>query len=1125
MKRPVIAFRLFFLTLLLVGCKSDSKQSNNTRQNEEKLFEVLKGTETGLTFKNTIPESAEMNSMTYEYYYNGGGVSVGDVNNDGLPDLFFTGNVTPNKLYLNLGDFKFKDITNEAGIFDSPSWTTGTTMVDINNDGILDIYVCRSGKLPEAQRANLFFVSKGLSTENIPIYEESAAKLGLADTGYGTQALFFDYDKDGDLDMFLLNHNVDVKPFFNIEEIKRTRDKNVGDKLLMNDNGAFVDVSEKAGIISNELGYGLGVSAGDLNQDGWPDLYVANDYSEHDFLYINQQDGTFKEMTKTAFGHQSNYSMGTDIADINNDGLMDIAILDMVSEDNYGKKTSMSSMNEELFFAHVKNGFHYQYMHNTLQLNRGNGHFSEIGQYSGMSNTDWSWAPLFLDIDLDGIQDLFVTNGLKRDFRNNDFRNYKKKAIEEAEKKTNVNKKALIESLVNLTPKKQLVNYVYKGHDNLKFEKKVSDWGIDIKSFSNGLAYGDFDNDGDLDLVVNNVDEEPFVYKNNSIDQHLGNYLSVHLKGSNKNVFGIGAQVRVYKGDVFQTKEMYTTRGYQSSVEPLIHFGFGIAKTIDSLEVTWPDSKKQTLYGVPTNQKLVLDYSNAISRPFNIGKHNSNHLFLVASAQDIGLEFQHKENDFNDFEREVLIPHRMSRLGPQAAVADINNDGLSDIFIGGAHGQSGAIFVQTNSGTYKNTHQPALVKDKEHEDIGALLFDVDADGDNDLYVVSGGNEFINGHKLYADRLYINNNGTFSQSKSIEGSNQSGSRVKAQDFDGDGDLDLLAAGRQFPARYPSPTTSKLFLNEHGVLKDVTLDLAPELVNVGMITDFLWTDYDADGDTDILLVGEWTGILFFENNKGTFKKAENISGLEHATGWWNAIAQADFDGDGDMDYVMGNNGLNYKYKATTEAPFEVYASDFDGNDKFDIVLSYYEKGNLYPLRGRECSSQQMPSIKEKFPTYHDFASANLSEVYGKEQLQNALHYSVYTFASVYLENKGDKGFEIKPLPIPAQFSAVNAIEVFDFNGDGHLDVLLAGNNYQSEVETTRNDASMGTLLLGDGKGDFSSLDNVNTGLYLDGDLRDMKVITLGNGQKGLLSVYNNDTVRFHLLNLKNSNKPSI
>ncbi|MDO5977876.1 VCBS repeat-containing protein [Flavivirga spongiicola] len=1081
---------------------------------KEKLFTVLKANETGINFKNTIPESAEMNSMTYEYYYNGGGVSVGDVNKDGLPDLFFTGNVTHNKLYLNLGNFKFKDITKEAGITDSPSWTTGTTMVDINNDGILDIYVCRSGKLPEPQRANLFFISKGLSSNNTPVYKESASQLGLADTGYGTQAIFLDFDKDNDLDMFLLNHNVNIKPYFNLDKIRNTRDAHVGDKLFLNDHGKFVDVSEKAGIISNELGYGLGVSAGDLNQDGWVDLYIANDYSEHDFLYINQQDGTFKEMTKTSFGHQSNFSMGTDIADVNNDGLMDIAVLDMISEDNYGKKTSMSSMNEELFYTHIKNGFHYQYMHNTLQLNRGGLHFSEIGQYSGMSNTDWSWAPLFLDIDLDGFQDLFITNGLKRDFRNNDFRNYKKTVIEKAEKEKDINKKALIENLVNLTPQKQLVNYVFKGKDGLKFENKVSEWGIDIKSFSNGLAYGDFNNDGALDLVVNNIDEAPFIYKNNSAKQNLGNYIKIVLKGAEKNVSGIGSQIKIYTKGQFQTKEMYTTRGYQSSVEPIIHFGLGDITSIDSLEVTWSNSKKQKLYNVPSNQTLLVEYKNAAIYNDNLVLNYNQ--FSNNKASETGLDFLHKENNFNDFSREVLLPHRMSRLGPHMSVGYINDDKLEDVFIGGASGQSGALFIQTKEGKFVKSYQQALKNDKKHEDIGTLLFDVDGDGDEDLYVVSGGNEFENENSSYFDRIYINNKGVLAKSIKIKASNLSGSRIKAYDFDSDDDLDIIVTGRQYPGKYPFPVTSKILRNEHGVFKDVTQEIAPELVNIGMITDCSWSDYDNDGDSDLVLVGEWTELLFFENNNGIFKRDLAVKGLEFSTGWWHAIESTDFDGDGDMDYVIGNNGLNYKYKASVEEPFQIYSSDFDNNGTVDIVLGYYENGDLYPLRGRECSSQQIPGIKEKFPSYHQYASANLSDVYGQANLEKALKYSANNFASVYVENKGNKHFKIKPLSAEAQFSSVNSIIVFDFNIDGNLDILLGGNNYQSEVETTRNDASMGTILLGNGNGGFSALSNISTGLYLDGDLRDMKLISLGNGEKGLLSVYNDDKLKFHQIN---------
>ncbi len=1105
--------RLFFLLILVsFGCKKEHKAPITKPLEKKKVFTILKGEDTGLKFKNIIPESAEMNSMTYEYYYNGGGVSVGDVNKDGLPDLFFTGNVTHNKLYLNLGNFKFKDITKEAGITDSPSWTTGTTMVDINNDGILDIYVCRSGKFNAPQRANLFFVSQGLKDNAIPIYKESATELGLADTGYGTQALFFDFDKDNDLDMFLLNHNVNVKPYFDIESIRRKRDPDVGDKLFRNEHGIFTDVSKKAGIISNELGYGLGVSAGDLNQDGWMDLYVANDYSEHDFLYINQHDGTFKEASKVAFGHQSNFSMGTDIADINNDGLMDIAILDMVAEDNYGQKTSMSGMNEELFFTHIKNGFHYQYMHNTLQLNKGNLHFSETSQYSGISNTDWSWAPLFLDIDLDGFQDLFITNGLKRDFRNNDFRNYKKGVIEKAEKTEGVNKKQLIESLVNMTPQKQLVNYVYKGLEGIQFENKVQDWGIAIKSFSNGLAYGDFDNDGDLDLVTNNIDETPFIYKNNSANQQLGNFLKIELKGPDHNILGIGAQVKLYANNNSQIRDLHTTRGYQSSVEPIIHFGLGHITKIDSLEIIWPDSKQETLHNLASNKTLVVEYKNASLHNM---KPEKNELLIKNSASEIGLNFAHKENNYNDFDKEVLLPHRMSRLGPHMSVGDINGDELEDIFIGGASGQPGILYIQTTNSKFVKSNQRALVNDKKHEDIGSLFFDADNDGDHDLYVVSGGNEFDIGNELYFDRLYMNNQGMLSKAIKLTAANQSGARVKASDIDGDGDLDLLITGRQTPGKYPLPASSKILRNEQGSFIDVTSNIAPELLEIGMITDASWSDYDGDGDMDMILVGEWTELLFFENDNNTFKRDTTIKGISPSTGWWHTIEGADFDNDGDIDYVIGNNGLNYKYKASANAPFEIYANDFDNNGALDIVLGYYENGNLFPLRGKECSTQQIPSIKDKFKSYHEFANAKLPDIYDSEKLENALNYKANNFTSIYLENKGNKQFEITPLPAQAQLSVINSMVVFDFNNDGYLDILAGGNNYQSEVETTRNDASYGNILLGDGNGGFEVLNNYESGLYFQGDLRDLKLLTLHNKTKIILSTYNNEEMNAHQL----------
>ena len=1109
MKRTVLVMLGIAGWMVSCNLENTGNQSNfnDATTSEGPLFEVVPAIEHGMSFKNKLPENERMNSIFYEYYYNGGGVAVGDLDGDQLPELFFTGNVTPNKLYKNLGGLKFKDITDKAGITDSPSWTTGTTMVDINNDGILDIYVCRSGKLKKEQRANLFFVSTGI-VDGIPRYVEKARELGLDDPGYSTQALFFDFDRDNDLDMFLLNHNVEVKPFYGLDKIRNSRDPYVGDKLFRNDalpgtsangklEGKFVDISSQAGIIGHELGYGLGISAGDLNNDGWPDLYVANDYSEHDYLYINNGNGTFTEKLKSAIGHISNFSMGTDIADINNDGWADLITLDMVAEDNYGIKTSMSGMDPRQFFRAVDNGFHYQYMFNTLQLNNANDHFSDIAQMAGVANTDWSWAPLLADFDNDGFKDLFVSNGLKRDFRNNDYRNYKVQQLEAAEKQDVKDKAALIRELVHLTPKRKKANYIFRNEGNLTFSKKVKAWGFQQETFSNGAAYADLDNDGDLDLVTNNVDGEPTVYRNTTNSKIGNHYLGILFRGPASNINGIGAKVILKTGSDMQVQEHYPTRGYQSSVDYGLHFGVGGAKSVDELLVIWPDGRSETIRDVATDQKIYVSYAGASGKfdYLSLKKDQANLLF-VDQTKELKADFRHKENIYDDFDKESLLPHKMSQFGPALAVADVNGDQLDDFYVGGAHGFAGALFIQNKTGTFTRSNSQLWDTEKQFEDLDAVFFDLEKDGDLDLYVVSGGNEFVEFSPLYQDRLYINDGkGNFSKSGSILPAIKiSGSVARPFDYDNDGDQDLFIGGRLVPAKYPFPASSYLLRNDAGIFTDVTSSVAPELIELGMVTDATWVDYDQDQDPDLVITGEWMPITIFENKGNNFAMA-NPDGLGNSTGWWFSIAPGDLDGDGDVDFVAGNLGLNYKYKATQEAPFEVYADDFDTNGTIDIVLGYYNGGDLFPLRGRECSSNQMLFIKEKFPTYNAFALADLQDVYGAENLRKALHYEAKTFASSIIYNEGKGKFSIQPLPGLAQISSVNSILIDDFNADLKLDLIIAGNLYVSEVETTRNDAGYGLFLSGDGKGNFRALNFEDTGLATYGDVKKIEIIRLG------------------------------
>nr|WKN39686.1 VCBS repeat-containing protein [Tunicatimonas sp. TK19036] len=1076
----------FLLLLLATACG----------QQRTTVFKQLPADQTNVHFSNTLEEDSIYHVYSYMNMYTGAGVAAGDVNNDGLPDLYFSGNQVTGRLYLNQGDLTFKDVTEAAGLTND-RWGTGVTMVDINQDGWTDIYVCVSGIGSDEDRANLLYVNNQDGTFN-----ERAKEYGLADSRQIMHAAFLDYDRDNDLDAFLIVNPTDS--VFQVDTIKPRKTKGQSsstDVLYRNEGGKFVDVSQEAGILVE--GQSLGVSVSDINQDGWPDIYLSNDFIGNDVLYINQQNGTFHDEAAAYFKHTSYAGMGNDVADFNNDGLVDIVELDMRPEDNFRRKLILPGTNYERFQLALKSGYHPQFTRNTLQWNRGNGHFSEISFLSGISSTDWSWSALLGDYDNDGDKDLFVTNGFRRDLGDLDYINYQQTyntAMGSAEAKI-AKKRAEVQKLEGAS----VSDYLFENQGDLTFTDQSRAWGIREKGFSNGAVYVDLDNDGDLELVVNTINSEAHIYENQSNQQPDRNYLKVAFQGSVGNRQGIGAKLFAYQPGRVQLYENNLSRGYASSVEPVLHIGLGADSLVDSLVVVWPNNASQRLNQVKVNQHLILTYEEADLNTNLIQPKSSDEPVFKELSDSLGIRYTHRENDFVDFRRQRILPHMHSRGGPGLAVGDINGDGLEDFYVGGAAGFCGQFFIQTPKGAFVS--QP-LKEGCDSEDMGALLFDADADADLDLYIVSGGSAFPKDSKQCQDRLYRNDGlGNFSlDASALPTITASGSCVVASDYDRDGDLDLFVGGRIVPGEYPLPAQSHLLRNDRGHFSDITSNVAPELTEAGLVTTALWTDYDNDGWVDLLVTGEFMPLRFFRNQQGKLVEQTEETGLSATGGWWNSLAGGDFDHDGDTDYIAGNLGLNSPYRASPDEPLCVYASDYDKNGSVDPVMCYYVQGENYLAHTRDDLIKQITAMRARFKTYHEYASTTFENSFLPQEIEAAYVVRSDRLESSYLENLGQGKFQLHSLPTEAQVAPLYGMLVQDYNQDGNLDVLWTGNSYATDVSAGPYDASLGGLLLGDGQGNFTSVPPAQSGFIADGDAKGLVQLSL-DGQ--LLTVVGNNS----------------
>lgn len=1086
-----------------------------TPEEGDPLFEKMQSSETGIKFDNRLTFSEDFNIYTYRNFYNGGGVGIGDVNNDSLPDIYFVGNQVPNRLYLNKGNFEFADVTEQAGVAGNKAWATGVSIIDINGDGWLDIYVCNSGDVKGDDKKNELFINNKDGT-----FTEKAEDYGIADLGFSIHGAFFDYDKDGDLDLYLLNNSYRAIGSFDLQVNKRNeRDAIGGDKLYRNDGNTFTDVSEEAGIYGSVIGFGLGVSVADFNRDSWPDMYISNDFFERDYLYINNADGTFAEVLTEQMYSIPGASMGADVADINGDLYPDIFVTEMLPESESRRKSITTFENWKKYQFVVENGYHHQFTRNMLQLNNGNGTYSEIGRLAGVEATDWSWGALMADFDHDGHRDLFVANGIFKDLTNLDY--LQEISRDEVVKSIVSGNNVDYERLIEIIPSNPVSNYMFAGDGKFKFSNRAEYWGLSQPSFSNGSAYGDLDNDGDLDLVVNNVNMEAFVYRNRAeklrSDSH---WLAVSPEGPALNDFGVGAQVTISAGGRRQYSEQMPVRGFQSTVHHQVHFGLGNAEIVDTLWISWPDGRVSRKTELSVDQKVTVSWKDA-GKEYEAPTPRaipSQQLLTRLPEDSLGIDWEHKESSYNDFLRQPLLQHMRSAEGPAACSGDTNRDGLEDIYLGGAKGQAGVIYMQNVEGTFNRSEHSVITADKISEDIDCIFFDADNDGYPDLYVGSGSSEFPGSSSALADRLYLNDvEGGFTKIDPARLPTarryQATGAVAAGDFDGDGDIDLFVGGRLTPFAYGVPAGGILLENDGlGNFTDVTGEKAKGLQNLAMVTTAAWSDTDNDGDLDLWVSGEWMPITVFSNQteSGTpiLRESTSAAGLDSTHGWWHALALEDLDGDGDLDWIGGNHGLNSQYRAGRDEPVELWTGDFDQNGSVDHLLSRYKNGETYPIALRHNLLDRLPFLEPRYPDYVSYAGEPTRDILSKEQQGQALHHRAYQLASAVGWNDGTGRFKVEVLPAKAQLSPVHGILTTDIDDDGKPEILLGGNQSRVKPQSGPYMASYGVVLKLDSYKSWNAIPAKASGLSISGEIRQILELNGAGRPNRLLFVRNNE-----------------